>query len=117
MQPGATLSPRRLFWELSQRLPDGAIIAGDSGSSTVWYARDLKLRRGMRASLSGLLATMGSAIPYATAAKFAYPDRFVVATTGDGAMQMIGLNALITVAKYWRRWRDQIGRASCRERV
>ena len=106
MQPSDPLSPRRLFWELSQRLPDGAIIAGDSGSSTVWYARDLKLRRGMLASLSGLLATMGSAIPYATAAKLAYPDRLVVATIGDGAMQMTGLNSLITVAKYWRRWQD-----------
>jgi pyruvate dehydrogenase (quinone) len=106
MQPGELLNPRRLFWELSSRLPDGAIIAGDSGSSTVWYARDLKLRRGMRASLSGLLATMGSALPYATAAKFAYPDRPVIATMGDGAMQMSGLGALITVAKYWRRWQD-----------
>ena len=106
MQPGEPLNPRRLFWELSARLPDGAIIAGDSGSSTVWYARDLRLRRGMQASLSGLLATMGSALPYATAAKFAFPDRPVIATMGDGAMQMSGLAALITVAKYWRRWRN-----------
>ncbi|MDP8922878.1 MAG: thiamine pyrophosphate-requiring protein [Chloroflexota bacterium] len=106
MQPGEPLNPRRVFWELSSRLPDDAIIAGDSGSSTVWYARDLKFRRGMLASLSGLLATMGSAIPYATAAKFAYPGRPVIATMGDGAMQMVGLGALTTVAKYWWRWQD-----------
>jgi len=106
MQAGDAVNPRRLFWELSSRLPDEAIIAGDSGSSTVWYARDLKMRRDMKASLSGLLATMGSAIPYATAAKLAYPGRAVVATTGDGAMQMIGMNALVTVAKYWREWAD-----------
>jgi pyruvate dehydrogenase (quinone) len=87
-------------------LPNDAILTGDSGSSTVWLARDVRLRRGMKLSLSGGLATMGAAVPYALAAKFAYPDRVVVATTGDGAMQMVGNAALIDVAKHWRRWRD-----------
>ena len=100
------LNPQRVFWELSPRLPDGCILTGDSGSSTVWYARNLKIRRGMLASLSGTLATMGSALPYAIAAKFAHPDRPVVATMGDGAMQMSGMNALLTVAQHWRRWND-----------
>jgi pyruvate dehydrogenase (quinone) len=93
-------------WELSARLPDNVSIAGDSGSSTVWYARDLRLRRGMRATLSGTLATMGSALPYALAAKLAYPDRPAIAILGDGAMQMNGLNALISVANWWRGWQD-----------
>ncbi|HEX2513987.1 MAG TPA: thiamine pyrophosphate-requiring protein [Chloroflexota bacterium] len=106
LQPASPLNPQRLFHELSPRLPDGCIVAGDSGSSTVWYARHLKLRRGMQASLSGTLATMGSAIPYALAAKYAYPDRPVIATAGDGAMQMNGINALIDVARAWRRWSD-----------
>ncbi len=106
MQPAEPLNPQLLFWELSRRLPDSCMLAGDSGSSTVWYARDLKIRRGMLASLSGTLATMGSALPYAVAAKFAYPDRLAVALAGDGAMQMSGLNQLITVAKCWRRWSD-----------
>jgi len=106
MQPAEPLNPQLLFWELSRRLPDSCMLAGDSGSSTVWYARDLKIRRGMLASLSGTLATMGSAVPYAVAAKFAHPDRLAVALAGDGAMQMNGINQLITVAKYWRRWSD-----------
>src|SRR5205814_242872 len=80
------LNPQRVVWELSARLPDNALIAGDSGSSTVWYARDLRMRRGMRATLSGTLATMGSALPYALAAKVAYPDRPAIAILGDGAM-------------------------------
>lgn len=100
------LNPQLVFAELSPRLPDDVILAGDSGSSTVWYARYLQIRRGMLASLSGTLATMGSALPYATAAKFAYPDRLAIAILGDGAMQMNGLNQLITVAKYWKEWRD-----------
>lgn len=98
------LNPQRVFWELSPRLPDNAILAADSGSGTNWYARDIKIRSGMRASLSGTLATMGSGVPYAIAAKFAHPDRCVVAMVGDGAMQMNGMAELLTVAKYWRRW-------------
>jgi pyruvate dehydrogenase (quinone) len=106
MNSANPLNPQRVFWELSPRLPERVILAGDSGSSTNWYARDVKLRRGMMASLSGGLATMGSGVPYAIAAKFAYPDRPVIAMVGDGAMQMNGLNGLITVHKYWKKWTD-----------
>jgi pyruvate dehydrogenase (quinone) len=60
----------------------------------------------MMTSLSGNLATMGPAVPYAIAAKFAYPERPVLAIAGDGTMQMNGNNGLITIAKYWREWRD-----------
>jgi pyruvate dehydrogenase (quinone) len=100
------LNPQRLFFELSKRLPDNAILSADSGSSANWYARDIKLRTGMMASLSGTLATMGPGVPYAIAAKFAHPDRVAIAMVGDGAMQMNGLAELITVAKYWQRWSD-----------
>ena len=103
-EPANPINPQRLFWELSPRLPDNCIISSDSGSAANWFARDLKLRKGMMASLSGTLATMGPGVPYAIAAKFAYPDRPAVALVGDGAMQMNGMNELITVSKYWRRW-------------
>jgi pyruvate dehydrogenase (quinone) len=106
MQDADPVNPQRVYWELSSRLPDRAIIAADSGSGTNWFARDLKLRRGMRASLSGTLATMGPAMPYAIAAKFCYPDRVAIASVGDGAMQMNGINELITVAHYWQQWAD-----------
>jgi pyruvate dehydrogenase (quinone) len=100
------INPQRVFSELSPRLPDRCILASDSGSAANWFARQLRLRRGMSASLSGTLATMGSGVPYAIAAKFAHPDRVAIALVGDGAMQMNGMNELITVAKYWRRWSD-----------
>jgi pyruvate dehydrogenase (quinone) len=100
------INPQRVFSELSARLPDNCILTSDSGSAAVWYARHLKLRRGMLASLSGNLASMGPGVPYAIAAKFAYPDRVAIALVGDGAMQMNGLNELITIAKYWERWSD-----------
>jgi len=106
MNDADPINPQRVFWELSSRLPDNCIISSDSGSSANWYARDLKLRRGMKASLSGTLATMGPGVPYAIAAKFTHPDRVAIALVGDGAMQMNGLAELITVAKYWERWSD-----------
>jgi pyruvate dehydrogenase (quinone) len=100
------INPQRVFWELSPRLPDDCILSCDSGSSASWYARDLRIRRGMMASLSGTLATMGPAVPYSIAAKFAFPDRVAIAIAGDGAMQMNGLNELITISKYWKEWSD-----------
>ena len=106
LQDAEPVNPQRVFWELSARLPDNALLACDTGTAVHWYSRDLKLRTGMRAAHSGGLASMGSAIPYAIAAKFAYPDRPALAFVGDGAMQMSGLAELITVAKYWTCWKD-----------
>ncbi|OZI61788.1 thiamine pyrophosphate-requiring protein [Bordetella genomosp. 11] len=100
------VNPQRTIWELSPRIPSNAIVTSDSGSVANWYARDLKVQRGMMCSLSGGLASMGAAVPYAIAAKFAYPDRPVIALVGDGAMQMNNMAELITVAKYWKRWSD-----------
>jgi len=98
------VNPQRTVWELSPRIPANAIVTSDSGSCANWYARDLKVQRGMMCSLSGGLASMGAAVPYAIAAKFAFPERLVVAIVGDGAMQMNNMAELITVAKYWKQW-------------
>ena len=106
-EPAEPLNPQLLFHELSKRLPDQAILTSDSGSGTDWWARHLRMRTGMKSALSGTLATMCPAVPYALAAKFAYPDRPVVATIGDGAMQMLGINALIDIAHYRDRWANQ----------
>jgi pyruvate dehydrogenase (quinone) len=100
------VNPQRSVWELSPRIPANAIVTSDSGSCANWYARDLKVQRGMMCSLSGGLASMGAAVPYAIAAKFAYPDRPVITLVGDGAMQMNNMAELITVAKYWQQWSD-----------
>jgi pyruvate dehydrogenase (quinone) len=103
LQDADPMNPQRVVWELSKRLPEDAIVCADSGSSTNWFARDLKLRSGNRASLSGTLATMGPGTPYAIAAKFAYPSRAVIAFVGDGAFQMNGMNELITIKRYEER--------------
>jgi len=100
------INPQYVYWELSKRLPDNCILSADSGSTAAWFARDLKIRTGMKASLSGNLATMCPGMPYTIAAKFAYPDRVAIGLIGDGAMQMLGINGLITVSKYWKTWKD-----------
>jgi pyruvate dehydrogenase (quinone) len=100
------INPLRLFSELSPQLPDNAIVTADSGSAANWYARNLKFSGNIRGSLSGNLATMGPAVPYAIGAKFAHPRRPVIAFSGDGAMQMNGMAELITIKRYWREWDD-----------
>jgi pyruvate dehydrogenase (quinone) len=100
------VNPEHVFHHLSPRLPDDAMLAADSGSGTNWYARHVKIRGSMRGTLSGTLATMGCAVPYAIGAKFAHPDRPAYALAGDGAMQMNGINELITIGKYWQDWSD-----------
>ncbi|MDQ2866697.1 MAG: thiamine pyrophosphate-requiring protein [Candidatus Eremiobacteraeota bacterium] len=100
------INPQAVFVSLNKYLPDRAILTGDAGTATNWYARNIDMRRGMKGSLSGGLATMGGAVPYAIAAKFAFPDRVAVACTGDGAMQMNGSAELLTVKKYWKKWAD-----------
>jgi pyruvate dehydrogenase (quinone) len=106
MEPADPVNPQRLFTALSPKLPDNAMLAADSGTSTVWYARHLQMRTGMLGSVSGTLATMGCALPYAIAAKLAMPDRVAFAFLGDGAMQMSGLTELVTLANTWRQWSD-----------
>jgi pyruvate dehydrogenase (quinone) len=105
--PADPVNPQLVFQELSPRLPDRCILTADSGSATNWWARHLRLRAGMDAALSGTLATMCPAMPYALAAKFAYPDRPVIAALGDGAFQMLGMNTLLDIARYRDRWSDQ----------
>ncbi|AIJ20406.1 thiamine pyrophosphate-requiring protein [Amycolatopsis methanolica] len=101
------VNPMRVVHELSQRIPEDAIVTADSGSSTNWYARNLRMRGRMRGTLSGTLATMGPGVPYAIGAKFACPDRPVIALEGDGAMQMNGMAELLTIQRYHHLWADR----------
>jgi pyruvate dehydrogenase (quinone) len=95
--PAEPVNPMRIVSELSKRLPANAIVTADSGSATNWYARLLRMKNGVRSSLSGTLATMGCAVPYALGAAFAHPNRPLIALVGDGAMQMNGMAELLTL--------------------
>ncbi len=101
------VNPRRVYHELNKRLPARAIVTADAGTTADWYGHHIRLQRGMLGDLSGRLASMLAAMPYAVAAKFAYSDRSVICTIGDGAFQMLGMNELITVKKYMKDWKTK----------
>ncbi len=106
MDAADPINPQRVVWEMSKRLPENALMSCDSGSGTNWYARHIKAGDGMIGTLGGGMATMCPGVPYITAAKFCHPERPGFAIVGDGAMQMMGISALITIAKYWKEWQD-----------
>ena len=98
------INPRLVYHVLNTKLPANAIVTADAGTTADWYGHHIHLGPDMMGNLSGRLATMLAAMPYAVAAKFAFPERPVVCTIGDGAFQMLGMNDLITVKRHWREW-------------
>jgi pyruvate dehydrogenase (quinone) len=93
------MKPQVVAHELNKLLADDAIIATDSGTITTWAARHLDIRGSMMFSVSGTLASMACAVPYALAAAIAHPGRQVVAFIGDGGFTML-LGELATAVKY-----------------
>jgi pyruvate dehydrogenase (quinone)/pyruvate oxidase len=93
------MKPQVVAWELGKRLSDNAIIACDSGTITTWWARQIPAKRGQMHSVSGTLASMACALPYAIAAQVAYPDRQCIAFVGDGGFSML-MAEFATCVKY-----------------
>ena len=101
------VNPRRVIRAVNAHLPENVTVTADAGTTADWYGHHIRLRRGMRGDMSGRLATMLAAMPYAVAAKFARPGSPAVCTIGDGAFQMLGMNELITVKKYMHEWENK----------
>jgi pyruvate dehydrogenase (quinone) len=95
---GAPIKPDAIPFHLGAALADRAILCGDSGTVTTWAART-ELRRGQMFSFSGTMCSMMAALPYAIGAQVAYPDRQVVALTGDGSLSM-QMGELATLAQH-----------------
>jgi pyruvate dehydrogenase (quinone)/pyruvate oxidase len=93
------LKPQAVAAELGKRLPASAILACDSGTVTTWWARHIPVKEGQLHSVSGNLATMACALPYAIAAQIGHPDRPVCALTGDGGFSML-MADFVTCVKY-----------------
>ena len=96
---GNPIKPQVIANAVSEELEDNAIVSVDSGNNTVWAARFLKMKSGMKFSVSGTLATMACGLPYAIAAKIAYPDRQSVAFVGDGGLTML-MGEFATAVQY-----------------
>ena len=93
------IKPQLVAATVSEELEDDAIISVDCGTNTIWAARYINIKKGMRFSLSGTLATMACGLPYAIAAKIAYPDRQSVAFVGDGGLTML-IGEFATAVQY-----------------
>ena len=96
---GEPIKPQVVAAAVSEELDDDAIISVDSGINTCWAARFLKIKSGMKFSGSGSLATMGCGVPYAIAAKIAYPERQSIAFVGDGGFTML-MSEFATAVQY-----------------
>ncbi|HEX7141940.1 MAG TPA: thiamine pyrophosphate-dependent enzyme [Nitrososphaeraceae archaeon] len=93
------IKPQVIANAVSEELEDNAIVSVDSGNNTVWAARFLKMRNGMKFSVSGNLATMACGLPYAIAAKIAFPERQSIAFVGDGGFTML-MGEFATAVQY-----------------
>ena len=93
------MKPQVVAWELGQRLRNDAIVSCDSGTITTWFARQIRVKRGQKFSLSGNLASMACGLPYTIAAQLAYPERQCVAFVGDGGFSML-MADFVTAVKY-----------------
>lgn len=100
------INPRQVFVSLNEKLPENAIITADAGSTADWYGFHIELGPNQMGNMSGRMASMLGAMPYAIAGKFAHPERPVVCTIGDGAFQMMGMNGLLTVKRHWKEWKN-----------
>jgi len=98
-RPDKPMKPQVVAWELGKRLSNDAIVSCDSGTIATWWARQIPAKRGQMHSVSGNLATMACALPYAIAAQVAYPDRQSVAFVGDGGFSML-MAEFSTCVKY-----------------
>jgi pyruvate dehydrogenase (quinone)/pyruvate oxidase len=81
------MKPQTVAWALAKVLADDAIVCADSGQVTYWSTQ-MPLRRGQRFTYSGTNCSMAAALPYAIGVQTAFPERQVVAFTGDGSMTM-----------------------------
>src|SRR5215208_2244818 len=93
------IKPQVIAAAVSAELEDNAIISVDSGTITSWAARYINIRKGMKFSLSGTLASMACGLPYTIAGSIAYPERQSVAFVGDGGFTML-MGEFATAVQY-----------------
>ncbi len=87
-----------IIHQVRQQLPADAIVCNGAGNNTGWLHRFFRYRE-FRTQLAPTSGTMGYGLPAAVAAKLRYPERCVIAFTGDGDFMMNG-QELATAMQY-----------------
>jgi acetolactate synthase I/II/III large subunit len=82
------IKPQKIVWDLRRALAPEDIVISDVGAHKLWVARMYQAERPNTCIISNGFASMGIAVPGAVAAKLAYPERKVVAVTGDAGFLM-----------------------------
>jgi len=85
---GFPVKPQKIVWDLREVLGPDDIAISDVGAHKMWMSRMYRAERPNTCIISNGFAAMGIAVPGAIAAKLAYPDRTVVAVTGDAGFMM-----------------------------
>jgi acetolactate synthase-1/2/3 large subunit len=82
------VKPQKIIYDLRQVMGSEDILISDVGAHKMWIARHYHCDRPNTCLISNGFAAMGIAIPGAIAAKLVYPDRQIIAVTGDGGFMM-----------------------------
>lgn len=82
------VKPQKIIWDLRTALDLEDIVICDVGAHKLWMARMFRCEYPNTCIISNGFASMGIALPGAIAAKLAYPERKVVAVTGDAGFLM-----------------------------
>ena len=85
---GFPIKPQKLIYDLRQVMGPEDIAICDVGAHKMWMARHYHSDCPNTCIISNGFAAMGIAIPGAIAAKLVYPDKRIVAVTGDGGFMM-----------------------------
>jgi acetolactate synthase I/II/III large subunit len=82
------MKPQRIVWDLQRVLASRAIVVCDVGAHKLWMARMYQPEQPNTCIISNGFAAMGIALPGAIGAKLAFPDKTVVAVTGDAGFMV-----------------------------
>jgi acetolactate synthase-1/2/3 large subunit len=82
------IHPVRMVHEIREAMPSDGILCLDNGIYKLWFARYYQCREPNTMLLDNALATMGAGLPSAMGARMVYPNRKIVAVSGDGGFMM-----------------------------
>jgi acetolactate synthase I/II/III large subunit len=103
LEDGASVNLSRIFYHISQEVPEDTIITNGAGNYAGWLHRFFQHAHGVdgtwKTQLAPTSGAMGYGVPAAIAAKIVYPHRTVISVAGDGCFLMSG-NELATAVRY-----------------
>ena len=93
------MKPQKILWDAREALGPGDILLSDVGAHKMWISRYYQCDEANTCLISNGFCSMGFALPGAMGAKFAHPDRNVLAINGDAGFLM-NVQDIETLARY-----------------